>query len=263
MERRWTDMEELDLDPRLGPLVLYTRRFAALIDAGVSLMRCFELLQDATGDPAIAAANAELSKKVGDGMQMSAAMAERPELFPAFYIAFVRAGEIGGVLDEALAYLAAWLEQERAAAERLRTNMLLAQLTARVTDGAAASGIGRRVAEALREARRVARVASFCRLFEMCLTAGVPMKLALATAADILPEPGAKRVREGAEALGTDAPIAPILAEVAELRTVVSPMVATGEEHACLDHMLRKAAEFYDAEAADVLHSAARLPAEA
>jgi type II secretory pathway component PulF len=190
-------------------------------------------------------------------------MAERPELFPPFYIAFVRAGEIGGVLDEALAYLAAWLEQERAAAERLRTNILLAQLTARVRDGAAASGIQRRVAEALQEARRVARVASFCRLFEMCLTAGVPMKLALATAADILPEPAAKQVREGAEALAADAPVAPVLAEVAELETIVSRLVATGEEHACLDHMLRKAAEFYDAEAADVLHRAARLPAEA
>jgi len=68
-------------------------------------------------------------------------------------------------------------------------------------------------------------------------------------------------VREGATTMGSGGSVGQVLAEIEELRPLVAPMVATGEEHACLDLMLRKAAEFLDAEAAYILHSAAPLPA--
>jgi type II secretory pathway component PulF len=236
-------------------LILYTRRFAALIGAGVSLMTCFELLQKTTDDEGVAAANAELSEKVGAGMTLSAAMAERPDVFSPLYIAFVRAGEIGGVMDETFADLADWLEQERDAAENLHARVLLLEIAVRVLPGVPSAEAESRASAAIKEARRVARIAGFCRLFERCLTAGVPLGLAAATAAEVLGEPTADLVRAGVESTGGEEAIAQVLAEVEELKQVVAPMVTTGEEHGCLDLMLRKAAEFLDAEVAHILHA--------
>ena len=88
---------------RLGPIIPYTRKFAAMIGAGVSLARTLELLQETTDDPALAAAHAALTEKVMAGYTLSSVMAEMPEHFSSFYVAFVRAGEVGGVLDETLA----------------------------------------------------------------------------------------------------------------------------------------------------------------
>jgi type II secretory pathway component PulF len=251
-------MTTFEAAPRLGALVLYTRQFSALIDAGVSIMRTFQLLAQTTGDSVLKAANEELSEQVGGGQTLSDAMAQRPDIFSAGYVGFIKAGEVGGVLQEALAYLADWLEQERVALERLqmRVSLLrLAESAARRTEGSTAE---EGIFAAMSAARRPARVASFCRAFEMCLTAGVPQPLALVTAAGLLEEPDAEHLRLRAGRLEGKRSIADLLEDVDDLRLVVAPMVRIGEEHACLDHMLRHAAEFYDAEAAHALDSGPR-----
>lgn len=247
-------MTDYGFHPKLSSLVLYTRQFSALIDAGVSIMRCFQLLGRTTRDPHLKAANSKLSDRVGDGAHLSEAMAEHPDLFPPFYVAFVRAGEIGGVLDDTFAHLADWLDQERSAAERLAIHSLLSDLaskalgTARPTEAAARASID--------AARRAARTASFCRLFEVCLTAGVPLKLALSTAAGILDAPDVARIRAAAEDLSSETRLEDRLAEIEALAPVVAPMVGVGEDHACLTDMLRSAARFHDAEASHLLDSA-------
>ncbi|HUU55188.1 MAG TPA: type II secretion system F family protein [Armatimonadota bacterium] len=247
-------MADLRFHPKLSALVLYTRQFSALIDAGISIMRCFQLLGETTRDPDLKAANSRLSDRVGSGAHLSQAMAERPDLFSPSYIGFVRAGEIGGVLDDAFAYLADWLEQERDLAERLEIRSLLLRLTSKVLGETPASEVAIRAT--VESAYRAARTASFSRLFEMCLTAGVPMKLALATAAGILEEPDATELRTAAETLAPEEHVAHLLAEIEDLAPVVAKMVGTGEEHACLDDMLRNAARFYAAEAVHLLHTA-------
>jgi len=241
----------------LMPLITYARKFAALIGGGVSLRRCLELLQATTKDPVLAAANADLSVRVCERDEtLSAAMGAHPECFSPTYVAFVHAGEIGGVLDEALADLADWLEQEQASAERLRDRILLAQIAARVLGEGAMPPDERALQARVDAARRVQQVASFCRLFERCLTAGVPLKLALTTAAEVLGEQVADQVERAADKLGDNDPIAPVLSGIAALPPVVADMVGIGEETGALADMLRKAAQFVDAEAARMLHQA-------
>jgi type II secretory pathway component PulF len=256
-------MRIFQLEEHHPALMLYTRKLSALIDAGVSLQTCFDLLQKTTDDPLMSAANAYLRAEIVEkDRTMSEAMTDRPEVFSPFCIAFVRAGEIGGVLDEAFAHLAAWLERERAAADRLRSNWLLAEVARKLLgrpQGASPEGT---IRTGLPDYRRVARIASFCRLFEMCLTAGVPRGLALATAAQVLGEPALTIVSSAAESLTGDDTIAPVLEQVDELRPVVAGMAAIGEECGLLDQMLRRAADFYDAEAVHILHSAADILTE-
>ncbi len=253
-------MSEFVAPPHLPALVLYTRQFATLIDAGVSLLRCFQLLQETTDDPDLKAANARLGEQISAGAHLSQAMVEHPDLFPPFYIGFVRAGEIGGVLDDAFSYLADWLEQEVEVAERLQTRSLLLRMASKVLGDTSSEKLEAEAQATLASARRAARIASFCRLFEMGLAAGVPMHLALTTAADLLGEQAASHLRAGVEELAPAQPIASLLAEVEDLKPVVAPLVSAGEEAACLDDMLLSAAKFYDAEATHLLSKAFTLP---
>jgi len=253
-------MRIFELEDHLPALILYTQKFSALVDAGVSLQTCFGLLQKTTDDPTVSSANAYLRTEIIEKERtLSQAMADRPDVFSPFYVAFIRAGEIGGVLDEAMAYLAGWLERERAAAAGLRSAWLLNQIAAQVLRKSPSQQGHTAVETLLPDYRRVAQIASFCRLFEMCLTAGVPRNLALTTAAEVLGEPALTKLRTSVERLGSEESIAFALGEVEELRPVVAGMVAIGEECGLLDRMLRRAADFYDAEAIHILHSAVRL----
>jgi type II secretory pathway component PulF len=250
--------EPVPLTPVAVPLIVYTRKFCALIEAGVSLMVCMKFLRETTTDPTMREANEFLTRSVEAGATLSQAMADRPAVFSRFYIAFVHAGEIGGVLDEAFVHLADWLEQERDAAERLHLRALLAKLRRGLEAGGASPDA--RARDAFSRARRMARIASFCRLFEMMLTAGVPSHLALRTAGEVLePEIGAV-VPDGVEGLTPERWVTEVVERVEEFMPVVASLVGVGEEQACLDHMLRKAAQFYDAEAAGILHEAAQVP---
>jgi type II secretory pathway component PulF len=242
----------LEPPERLDSLVLYTRKFAALIGAGVQLRRALRVLQDTTSDRALASANAELARRIEDNEVLSEIMRAHPAVFSEAYVAFVHAGEIGGVLDETLALLADWLEDEREASERLQVRALLLE----VMHQASSSEASDRMRCALSRAREVAKVATFCRLFERCMTAGVPLPLALSTAAEILGEPAASQLAAAASSLAEGHCLAPILARIEALRPfpVVTEMVATGEESSSLDLLLRKAAEFLDAEASHILH---------
>jgi type II secretory pathway component PulF len=244
---------------RLDSLILYTRQFAALVDAGISLRRILRILDRDSLGPGLAAANADLRERIDREETLSDVMRDHPAVFPPAYVAFVRAGEVGGVLDEALALMAEWLETERDAVERLRTRSLLLALAARAEGEERRPEAGDDAAEALGQAHEVSRVASFCRLFEMCLTAGVPMKLALTTAAEVLGDRAADEITRRAQGLGEGEPIAPVLSAVDGLKDfpVVAEMVATGEECDALDLLLRKAAEFIDAQAVHILHRAA------
>jgi len=250
-------MSDLPLGPLTVPLIVYTQKFSALIEAGVSLAACMKLLGETTADPAMREANEFLSQRVEHGETLSKAMGERPEVFSSFYIAFVHAGEIGGVLDEAFVHLADWLEQERDAAERLQLRTLLAKLRRGLDSGGASPDA--RAQAAFRRARRMARIASFCRLFEMLLVAGVPSRLALRTAGEVLEPEITAVIPDGVEGVTPERWVADVVGRVEDLKPVVASLVGVGEEHACLDHMLRKAAQFYDAEAAGILHEAGQV----
>ncbi|HZO88282.1 MAG TPA: type II secretion system F family protein [Chthonomonadaceae bacterium] len=91
-------------------LALFTRQFSTLVDAGLSLVRIMTILeQDAP--PPFAAYATELREKLQEGYPLSRIMGERPDLFSGFYVKMIRVGEIGGILEESLNYLADLLEE--------------------------------------------------------------------------------------------------------------------------------------------------------
>lgn len=100
-------------------LVGFFRSFATLMRAGVSLRRSLDVVIEACGDARLREALRSVVCGIENGLALSDAMARHPKEFPRLYVAMIKAGEIGGVLDEVLERIATVLERDRAARKRV------------------------------------------------------------------------------------------------------------------------------------------------
>lgn len=105
-------------------LAVFCRQFSTMVDAGISLLACLNILIDQTYNRNLKAALRVIYKKVQEGETLSKVMAEYPNIFPAVMINMVEAGEIGGVLDEVLSRLATHFEKEYKLNERVKSAMV-------------------------------------------------------------------------------------------------------------------------------------------
>lgn len=89
---------------------VFSRQFAALVNAGVAIVRSLGVLSQQCTNPKLKAALMEISADVQAGVNLSDAMSKHPDCFDGLYVSMVEAGEIGGVLDEVLNRLSKLLE---------------------------------------------------------------------------------------------------------------------------------------------------------
>ncbi|MFM6342591.1 MAG: type II secretion system F family protein, partial [Dolichospermum sp.] len=89
---------------------IFSRQFAALVNAGVAIVRGLGVLSEQCTNPKLKAALMEISADVQAGVNLSDAMSKHPDCFDGLYVSMVEAGEIGGVLDEVLNRLSKLLE---------------------------------------------------------------------------------------------------------------------------------------------------------
>lgn len=106
---------------KLGKLSVFCRQFSTMVDAGVSLVRCLDVLSRQTEDPKLKRILMDLGEKVEGGESLSRAMQRHPRTFNNLFIGLVRAGEIGGVLEEALQRLATFLEADVALRRKVKS----------------------------------------------------------------------------------------------------------------------------------------------
>src|ERR671925_614459 len=91
---------------KLKDLAVFSRQFATMINSGLSLLRALNILCEQTENPKLAAVIGEVRTDVEKGSSLSAALSKHPKVFKRLYVAMIRAGEIGGVLDSVLLRLA-------------------------------------------------------------------------------------------------------------------------------------------------------------
>jgi general secretion pathway protein F len=103
-------------------LLEFTRDFAVLLDAGVSVGRALAMMADSPGSARALVAR-RLLARVRAGASVATAMEAEPDLFPAHYVGMVRAGEEGSSLGEVLGRVAAMLERMAALRTQLRTSL--------------------------------------------------------------------------------------------------------------------------------------------
>jgi type IV pilus assembly protein PilC len=104
-------------------LAVFSRQFATMINSGLSLLRALNILAEQTDNSALAAAVADVRNEIEKGSSLSSALAKHPKVFKRLYVAMIRAGEIGGVLDSVLLRLAENLEKEVALKQKIKSAM--------------------------------------------------------------------------------------------------------------------------------------------
>lgn len=97
---------------KLTELSIMCRQFSTMIDAGVSLVRCLSVLSEQTQNGRLKRILIDIQKEVEAGQTLSRSMARYPTVFSNLFIGLVRAGEVGGVLEETMQRLSSFLEKD-------------------------------------------------------------------------------------------------------------------------------------------------------
>src|ERR687893_3136068 len=105
-------------------LQIFSRQFATMIDAGLSVVGALVILEEQTEDKYLAAVVKELRADVEGGLLLSQAMARHPKVFSRLYIAMVEAGEAAGILDQVLDRVAFQIEKETMIKRRVKGAMI-------------------------------------------------------------------------------------------------------------------------------------------
>lgn len=106
---------------KLTNLSIFCRQFSTMVDAGVSLVRCLDVLSQQQQDPKLKKILTDIGEKVEGGESLSRAMQRHPRTFNSLFIGLIRAGEIGGVLEESLQRLSGFLEAEVALRRKVKS----------------------------------------------------------------------------------------------------------------------------------------------
>jgi type IV pilus assembly protein PilC len=105
-------------------LQIFSRQFATMIDAGLSVVSALLILEEQTEDKYLGAIVAELRADVEGGLLLSQAMARHPKVFSRLYVAMVEAGEAAGILDQVLDRVAFQIEKETQIKRRVKGAMI-------------------------------------------------------------------------------------------------------------------------------------------
>src|SRR5215475_507862 len=92
-------------------LAIFTRQFSVMIDAGLPLVQCLEILAGQQENKTFQKVLTATRGSVEGGATLSAAMRAHPKVFDALYVNMVEAGETGGILDTILQRLSAYIEK--------------------------------------------------------------------------------------------------------------------------------------------------------
>jgi len=121
----------LELSTRVKPkdLAVSSRQLATMVSSGMSILRALYVLETQTESKRLAKTIAAVRGDVEAGLALSDALARHPKVFSPLYVAMVRAGETGGVLEECLERAASQLEKDAALRRQVRAAMVYPALT--------------------------------------------------------------------------------------------------------------------------------------
>lgn len=114
-------------------IVVFTRMFATMINAGLPMVQCLNILAAQQENPAFAKVITQVKGDVESGLSLSEGLKKHPKIFDQLYTNLVDAGEAGGILDVILSRLSSYIEK----AERLKKKIKGAMVYPAVVTGVA------------------------------------------------------------------------------------------------------------------------------
>ena len=106
---------------KLKDLAIFARQFATMTSSGMTLLRSLAIMEEQTSVASLKAAIGETRADVAAGISLSTAMAKHDKIFPRLMIAMIRAGETGGMIDQALEQIADSLEKDTALRGKIKS----------------------------------------------------------------------------------------------------------------------------------------------
>jgi type IV pilus assembly protein PilC len=105
-------------------IVTFTRLFATMIDAGLPIVQCLDILQGQTDNKSFGNVLRDVKSSVEQGATFSDSLRRHPKVFDHLYVNLVQAGEVGGILDTILNRLAVYIEKAMKLRRQVRGAMV-------------------------------------------------------------------------------------------------------------------------------------------
>ncbi len=105
-------------------LVVFTRQFGTMINAGLPLIQCLEILSTQSENAALRKAVSDIKVQVEGGATFSDALRRHPKVFDDLYVNMVHAGEVGGLLDTILGRLSKHIEKAMKLKAQIKSAMV-------------------------------------------------------------------------------------------------------------------------------------------
>ncbi len=109
---------------KLQDKVIFSRQFATMINAGVPIVQSLNILREQSENKKLQKVVSEVSKTVEGGATLANALAAHPDVFDQIYVNMVKAGEVGGILDQVLDRLAIQQEKDAEIVGKVKSAMI-------------------------------------------------------------------------------------------------------------------------------------------
>ena len=104
-------------------LTVMTRQLATMVASGMSILRCFHVLEDTTENDKLRQVLGEVRQDIEAGISMADSLEKHPDVFSELYIAMTRTGESAGMLEESLERVADQMEKQDSLRRQVRAAM--------------------------------------------------------------------------------------------------------------------------------------------
>ncbi len=104
-------------------LSVMCRQFSVMVDAGVTLVRCLNVLAEQVESPKLRTVLEDVKLDVESGNMLNKSLAKYPNIFDRLFVGLIRAGEIGGNLEESLHRLSEFLEADVKLKNKIKSAM--------------------------------------------------------------------------------------------------------------------------------------------
>lgn len=105
----------------LGELSFFSRQLSTMLAAGIPLTRCLYTLHEQATNPVLRRVTGEVARNVESGASFSESLLAYPDVFSSMYVDMIKAGEIGGSLEEMLKRLSEQLERDKRLRDHIRS----------------------------------------------------------------------------------------------------------------------------------------------
>ena len=105
-------------------IVIFTRQFATMIDAGVPIVQGLDIVASQNENPTFKKILFEIKEDIETGSTMADALGKHPKQFDELFVNLVAAGEVGGILDVILNRLAVYIEKSLALKKKVKSAMV-------------------------------------------------------------------------------------------------------------------------------------------